>query len=337
MFRNELGVPAVSTLASMKKYIYDLGNGERNAWYPLDKTWAYHDAWDTVYSPPQSYAYKPYDAAIRRQFGQPESADDYVRWAQYVNAGSYRAMYEAANHRMWDITSGVMIWKLNAIWPQVLWQIYDWFLNPNAGFYFAKKALEPLHIQMNEHNRMVSIINTVHMPQNGLTADVLLYDFNMKVVWQKHANVSVDEDCYHELFTVPKPERLTPIYFVRLILTDDQGRRASENVYWLTTDGRDDFRLLARLPKVDLDFETTTTPVDDDLVMNIKVKNPTEQLAFMHRLMITRGEGGEEVWPTFWSDNFLTLFPGDECSVTAVIARQDLEGTEPVLKLDLDQ
>ena len=337
MFRNEMGVPAVSTLASMKKYIYRLGKGEKTAYYPLDSVWAYHDAWDSICCPPESYAYKPYDEAIRREFGQPQSAEDYIRWAQYINAGSYRAMYEAANHRMWDITTGVMLWKLNATWPQVLWQIYDWFLNPNAGYFYAKKALEPLHIQMNEHNRMVAVINTMHRSHEELTADVRLYDFNMNIVWQQQQPLSIGEDCYKELFTLPQPKEITPVYYARLLLKDGNGKVISENFYWLSADGKNDFRAITQMPKVDLQFTSTTTTKDNDIVMRIKVKNPTNRLAFMHRLMITKGDSEDEVLPTFWTDNFLTIFPGEEREVMATFARQDLEGATPVLKLDRNQ
>lgn len=337
MFRNEMGVPAVSTLASMKKYIYRLGKGEKTAYYPLDSVWAYHDAWDSICCPPESYAYKPYDEAIRREFGQPQSAEDYIRWAQYINAGSYRAMYEAANHRMWDITTGVMLWKLNATWPQVLWQIYDWFLNPNAGYFYAKKALEPLHIQMNEHNRMVAVINTMHRSHEKLTADVRLYDFNMNIVWQQQQPLSIGEDCYKELFTLPQPKEITPVYYARLLLKDGNGKVVSENFYWLSADGKNDFRAITQMPKVDLQLTSTTTTKDNDIVMRIKVKNSTNRLAFMHRLMITKGDSEDEVLPTFWTDNFLTIFPGEEREVMATFARQDLEGATPVLKLDRNQ
>lgn len=337
MFRNEMGVPAVSTLASMKKYIYRLGKGEKTAYYPLDSVWAYHDAWDSICCPPESYAYKPYDEAIRREFGQPQSAEDYIRWAQYINAGSYRAMYEAANHRMWDITTGVMLWKLNATWPQVLWQIYDWFLNPNAGYFYAKKALEPLHIQMNEHNRMVAVINTMHRSHEELTADVRLYDFNMNIVWQQQQPLSIGEDCYKELFTLPQPKEITPVYYARLLLKDGNGKVISENFYWLSADGKNDFRAITQIPKVDLQLTSTTTTKDNDIVMRIKVKNSTNRLAFMHRLMITKGDSEDEVLPTFWTDNFLTIFPGEEREVMATFARQDLEGATPVLKLDRNQ
>ena len=337
MFRNEMGVPAVSTLASMKKYIYRLGKGEKTAYYPLDSVWAYHDAWDSICCPPESYAYKPYDEAIRREFGQPQSAEDYIRWAQYINAGSYRAMYEAANHRMWDITTGVMLWKLNATWPQVLWQIYDWFLNPNAGYFYAKKALEPLHIQMNEHNRMVAVINTMHRSHEKLTADVRLYDFNMNIVWQQQQPLSIGEDCYKELFTLPQPKEITPVYYARLLLKDGNGKVVSENFYWLSADGKNDFRAITQMPKVDLQLTSTTTTKDNDIVMRIKVKNSTNRLAFMHRLMITKGDSEDEVLPTFWTDNFLTIFPSEEREVMATFARQDLEGATPVLKLDRNQ
>ena len=337
MFRNEMGVPAVSTLASMKKYIYRLGKGEKTAYYPLDSVWAYHDAWDSICCPPESYAYKPYDEAIRREFGQPQSAEDYIRWAQYINAGSYRAMYEAANHRMWDITTGVMLWKLNATWPQVLWQIYDWFLNPNAGYFYAKKALEPLHIQMNEHNRMVAVINTMHRSHEKLTADVRLYDFNMNIVWQQQQPLSIGEDRYKELFTLPQPKEITPVYYARLLLKDGNGKVVSENFYWLSADGKNDFRAITQMPKVDLQLTSTTTTKDNDIVMRIKVKNSTNRLAFMHRLMITKGDSEDEVLPTFWTDNFLTIFPGEEREVMATCARQDLEGATPVLKLDRNQ
>ena len=337
MFRNEMGVPAVSTLASMKKYIYRLGKGEKTAYYPLDSVWAYHDAWDSICCPPESYAYKPYDEAIRREFGQPQSAEDYIRWAQYINAGSYRAMYEAANHRMWDITTGVMLWKLNATWPQVLWQIYDWFLNPNAGYFYAKKALEPLHIQMNEHNRMVAVINTMHRSHEKLTADVRLYDFNMNIVWQQQQPLSIGEDRYKELFTLPQPKEITPVYYARLLLKDGNGKVISENFYWLSADGKNDFRAITQMPKVDLQLTSTTTTKDNDIVMRIKVKNSTNRLAFMHRLMITKGDSEDEVLPTFWTDNFLTIFPGEEREVMATFARQDLEGATPVLKLDRNQ
>lgn len=332
MFRNELGVPAVSTLNSMKKYIFDLGKGEKNAIYPLDKKWAYHDAWDG-----DGYAFKAYDNAIRQQYGEPETAEDYIRNAQYVNAGSYRAMFEAYNHRMWDITSGVMIWKLNATWPQVLWQIYDWFLNPNAAYYFTKRALEPIHIQLNEHNLMVSVINTIHKEYPDLTASVKVLNYDLKVKWEKEDKLTIGESCYKELFQLPEVGGLTPVYFVKLVLKDSKDRIVSDNFYWFSSaKGKSDLTDITRLEKVALDLKNEISFLGEEGVIKVTIKNPTDKLAFFTRLVITKGEGGDEVWPTFWSDNFITLLPGEEKDVTARFAKKDLDGKEPVLIIDKD-
>jgi hypothetical protein len=332
MFRNELGVPAVSTLNSMKKYIFDLGKGEKNALYPLDKKWAYHDAWDG-----DGYAYRAYDNAIRQQYGQPATAEEYIRNAQYVNAGSYRAMFEAYNHRMWDITSGVMIWKLNATWPQVLWQIYDWFLNPNAAYYFTKRALEPVHIQLNEHNYMVSLINTTHKELTDLTASVKVLNYDLKVKWEKDLKFTVGENRYKELFQLPEMEGLTPVYFVKIVLKDSKDQIVSDNFYWFSSSKeKTDLKDITNLPKVDLDISKEITYEGEEGVMKITLKNPTDKLAFFNRLMLTRGVGGDEVWPAYWSDNFFTILPGEEKTVTVRFATRDLEGKEPVLLLDKD-
>lgn len=111
----------------------------------------------------------------------------------------------------------------------------------------------------------------------------------------------------------------------------------SENFYWLSKDGKNDFSAITKIPKVDLKLTETLSYNDDEVTMTVKVKNTSNKLAFMHRLMITKGDGGDEVWPTFWSDNFLTIFPGEEKIVTASFAKQDLEGKNPVLVLDKNQ
>ena len=59
---------------------------------------------------------------------------------QLMNAMGYQGIFEAAQHKLRS-NGGVMLWKLNAAFPSVVWQIYDWYLLPNAGYYFMQKAL----------------------------------------------------------------------------------------------------------------------------------------------------------------------------------------------------
>ncbi len=137
MFKNELGTPSMPEYNSLMRFMPRLECADPlSPIYPLDSTWAEHGAWDA-----NNFCYRSYDNAIRTMFGgTPKSVKDYADNAQILNADGYRAMFEAANHRMWDITTGVMIWKINSCWPDVGWQLYDWYLQPNASYYFAKKS-----------------------------------------------------------------------------------------------------------------------------------------------------------------------------------------------------
>ena len=109
MFRNELGMPSMPTYNSLRKFIPTAEStaNVNSPIFPLDSIWAEHGAWDV-----SNYCYRSYDNAIRTMFGDPKTAKEYADNAQFLNADGYRAMFEAANHRMWDITSGVMIWKI---------------------------------------------------------------------------------------------------------------------------------------------------------------------------------------------------------------------------------
>ena len=75
-----------------------------------------------------------------------------------MNAVGYQGIFEAAGHKLNDI-GGVMLWKINAAFPSVVWQVYDWFLQPNAGYYFMQNAFEPVHIQLNLNSLDVLVIN----------------------------------------------------------------------------------------------------------------------------------------------------------------------------------
>jgi exo-1,4-beta-D-glucosaminidase len=333
MLRNEMGCPSVPVLSSMQKMIFNLGKGEKNALYPLDSVWAYHGAWDTG-NGESGYAFKDYDDAIRNYYGQPETVADYIRKAQYVNAGCYRAMYEAANHRMWDITQGVLIWKINSIWPTVVWQIYDWFLNPTSAYYFTQKALEPIHIQLNEHDFTVSVINTQYKELKDYSVSVKVLDFDLNTKWEKEETFSMGENQYKELFKLPQIKGLTPVYFVKLELKDRQGKTVSDNFYWFSTKPEPDFRQLSKLKPVDLKMDTQTVDEDTEYLVKVEVENASDRLAFMNRLMVCKGEGGEEVLPTIWSDNFFTLLPGEQKLLTASVAKADLNGKKPVVVQD---
>ena len=332
MFRNELGVPAIPAYNSLLKFIPSANpeypQNRKNPIFPLDSIWAEHGAWDGL-----NYCFRGYDNAIRTLYGNPTSVKQYADNAQLVNADSYRAMFEAANHRMWDITSGVMIWKLNSCWPDVGWQVYDWFLNPGAAYFYAKKAMEPLHIQMNGNNRFLSVINATHQCRQGLSVEAQLIDFNMKVLWSYKDTVSIYADTYRECLKIPKPMECTPVYFVKLSLRGEGGQLISDNLYWQCSQ-HEDFSTLAGLPKIKLKKTVTIADLGKELKIEVRLQNETNSLSFFNRLKLCSDKTGEELLPTFWSDNYFTLFPGEEKTIIAIVAKSELAGRQPFIHIE---
>ncbi len=321
MFKNELGTPSMPEYNSLMRFMPRLECADPlSPIYPLDSTWAEHGAWDA-----NNFCYRSYDNAIRTMFGgTPKSVKDYADNAQILNADGYRAMFEAANHRMWDITTGVMIWKINSCWPDVGWQLYDWYLQPNASYYFAKKAMKPRHIQLNAHDFSVSVINATHAKMSGVRAKVKVINLDMSEPWKYETSLDIDADSYKEVVKVPQNGKYSYNYFVKLELEDSAGNLISDNVYWFYSQ-HSSLILLPELRKTEIEYEYAVAKQDREYAIDVQLHNNADKPAFMKRVCVT-DISGNEVNPVFWSDNYITLFPGEKKSLSARVAESDVNG-----------
>jgi hypothetical protein len=243
-------------------------------------------------------------------------------------------MFEAANHRMWDITSGVMLWKLNSCWPDVAWQMYDWFLNQTSAYYFAKKAMEPIHIQMNANNFMISAINTRHVKLDQVTMTAKVIDFDLQTRWSQTITFNLGEDRYKELMPVPRNLRLTPVYFVKLQLRNMRGDILSDNFYWLSSIKPSNLTDLSKLKSVDPVIADQTDETGKEYHIAVTLENPSNKLSFFNRLYISREVGGEEVLPVFWDNNFVSLLPGEKVTLHAVVSKADMHDAKPIVNIE---
>lgn len=319
-FRNELGMPAMPVYSSLERFIPTLDKpfDIRDRLFPLDSIWAEHGAWDA-----NNFCYRAYDSAIRTFYSDPVSARDYVRKGQMVSAEGYRAMYEAANHRMWEGTTGVMLWKLNACWPDVCWQIYDWYLEPNAAYWFARKAMEPVHIQYNANSHQVSVINTSPQALSGVTARVSVLGNDLREHWRWSGTVDVAEGSFRELVRVPYLPGINAVRLLRLTLENAAGELLSENLYWHYTQHQN-YYWLTTLPRVEILEGMELQTEDRENVLRITLHNGSRQLSFFNHLELKCN--GKRVTPVFWSDNFVTLFPGETQIIEARFSREQWQG-----------
>ena len=84
-----------------------------------------------------------------------------------MNFEAFRAMYEGRNAKLFHPTTGVLTWMSNPSQPSFVWQLYSWDLEPNASLFATRRACEPVHVQMNETDGHVLVVNNTPRALSG--------------------------------------------------------------------------------------------------------------------------------------------------------------------------
>ena len=270
---------------------------------------------------------------LNRRYGEAQNLDDFLMKSQVMRYEAIRAMYEAFTRNKYAAT-GVIVWMLNNGWPSLIWNLYDYELRTAGGYFGAKVALEGLHPMYGYDDHAVWVTNSQYRDANKLRVTAKIYDLNMKERFSRQENLDAAADSTNKAFTLPEFTDLTPVYFLHLSLNDSSGKRVGSNFYWLTAkpetithgfvnleDGFGqtfaDFRPLAQLPKVTLQTTMETTKGAEDSITHITLQNGNPTLAFFVRVNLSDCDHGREIVPVLWSENYLSLLPGETRDITA--------------------
>jgi hypothetical protein len=63
----------------------------------------------------------------------------------------------------------------------------------------------------------------------------------------------------------------------------------------------------------------------------VQINNPSKQLAFFTRLQMM--VDGEEILPSFWSANYLTLSPGESMTISVEVPSRIIQGKQPEIRV----
>ena len=324
VFKDETGIPSQPPYNTLVKTIPDLV-WDTKLPFPLNNSWAYHDACTGA------ARYDLYIKEMVKRYGQPTTMQEYSEKMQLMNWVGYQGIFEAAGHKL-NETGGVMLWKLNSALPSVVWQIYDWYLEPNAGYYALQNAVEPLHIQFNPADSTVAIVNRRHHATGLLTVKADIYDADSKLLRSfKVTNLDLAESGNLEAIKLKEYlATLKSISFVVLNLMDAADKAVSHNVYWVSP-GNDLTGINNMKPtQVQVKVLKAEKGTTEDK-WTLQVWNPTDKLAFFIRpqLMI----GNEEVMPSYWSASYFTLAPGESTTVSVSAPTAKLGTQKPYVEV----
>lgn len=109
---------------------------------------------------------------------------------------------------------------------------------------------------------------------------------------------------------------LTDVHFIKLQLTDKNGKLLSDNLYWRGSK-RKDYTTLNNLEKVNLKVQYKTIKTGGKTFISATIVNPpsSKSAAFGIRLMLTNTLNGEQILPAIISDNYFSLMNGESKKV----------------------
>src|SRR2546421_847477 len=322
----EEGTESPPPLESLQKFI-----GPADLW-PIGSVWNYHSgAPHSVFDNIDVYS-----KGIDNRYGAATGPADFSVKSELMNYENTRAFFEAWSAREYTQSFGTIFWMLDNAWPSVHWNLYDYYFKPAGGYFGARKANAPLHLSYDYAGNKVYLVNSTLAAMTGLTATATLY--NIPDLTQKYTaqvNLTAPANASAQVLTIPTVAGLSTTYFIRLQLRDTTGAVVDSNLYWYSTSPdtlgnkanwyMTAVKTYANLTGLNTLAQNTglTTAVTRTVsgaqeTVRVTLTNTSgTALAFFIRPEIIAGSNGTEVLPVSYTDNYVSLWPGESTAITA--------------------
>ena len=339
----EEGTDAPPPLESLSKFLTPT-----QSWPVGSAAWNYHAGKaGSVFDNTTAYS-----TGLTSRYGTATSADDYSRKSELQNYENTRSFFEAWSAKQHVETFGTIFWMQNNAWPSVHWNLYDYYFKPGGGFFGTQKATEPVHIAYDYSGKNVFVVNSTLTARPGLTATVSVHNIpDLSVKYTTTVPVSANANAGTQIATLPAISGLSSTYFIRLQLKDSGGATISNNLYWYSTTpdalgNKSNWYSTAVSSYANLTGLNTlasNTGVSQSVSRSVVAGQETAtitltntsatNIAFFLRPEVTAGNGGNEVLPVTYTDNYISLWPGASTTITARYASSDLAGQPPYLRV----
>ncbi len=333
---------SIPPLASLRKML-----PESSLW-PIDKKyWEYHTGRNEFTSLDRDIT------ALTKRYGASSNVEDFAFKAQVMNYEVMRPMFEAfiANK---PVSTGLVQWKLNSAWPDLIWQLYDTYLEPNGSFYGVKKACAPLHAIFRYGFDDIYLANEDLADAENLIVKVSVYDINSKQLFTDQWTGGIASNTSKFIYKLPDIKGLSSVWFLDLRIFNKEGKELDNGIYWISgkkdildydaakklpwkyytpTSQFADYTSLDRLPKVKPQFEYGFSKDEKSGKVAIRLKNPSKSIAFFICLDVIDPQTKEPVLPVYWNDNYITLLPGEERTYEASYPLAKTDGNRPLVEV----
>ena len=109
---------------------------------------------------------------------------------------------------------------------------------------------------------------------------------------------------------------------VELEVSDAAGAPVSSNFYWWSADEAS-LRELNSLAQATLSASAGLNAVNGERKVTVKIKNTGSAPALMIKLTLNDASTGQRILPAYYSENYISLLPGEERTVSVDFAAGD--------------
>ncbi|TCK73726.1 glycosyl hydrolase 2 galactose-binding domain-containing protein [Acidipila rosea] len=305
-FSVEVGTPSMPTLQSFESFI-----PKADQW-PVSDDWAYHD-WHQKGNGDVA----PFMTEIAKEFGAPTSLADFERKAQMLNYVDHRAIFEGMNAHLWAPNSGRMLWMTQPAWPSTMWQILSSDYDTQASFYGVEEACEPIHIQFDPTTDTVQVVDTTgSAPTGPIAISARVVSATNQELLAKTGTLTLAADREQDAFTLPiEALHKKQLIFLKLEAHDSAGRLLSQNLYWMGPEAAP-YRTLSALPQATVTASAQAKPADHgERVLSVELRNTGSVAALQAKLTLESSQSGLRILPAYYSDNYVSLLPGESRTI----------------------
>lgn len=285
--------------------------------WPVGENWDYHCTTSTTALNSMEVLTK----AIEGKYGKPSNLKEYLDGANLLSYESTKSMFEAFRVNR-PKTTGIVQWMLNSAWPSMYWQLYDYYMIPVSAYYAVKTANEPIQLIYNYKDDGIYIVNESVSEAEGLKAVIKGFSLDSKLLYQEERILTIDKDEVNKFYTIDNSFKNS---FLSLTLYDKNGNLIASNFYtlsssedtykwdktnWVGTpmENYSDFKDLRKIANADIEVSAKFEDANSILV---ELENKSNTIAFFTQLLV-KDMNGEIFQPVFWSDNYVSVLPGEK-------------------------
>jgi exo-1,4-beta-D-glucosaminidase len=331
-FGSELGA-GVGTpeMASLIKFLSE--QDLEDLWTAPDKG-LYHMSTDQS----SFYDRSIYNGGLYNRYGEPTSLEDYLLKAQLSDYESTRAQFEAYSAYKGNTrpSTGLIYWMLQGAWPNLHWQLFDYYEQPMGSYYGVKVATRPEHVIFDYEYGSVWVTSNSLNSSGTRTVAIDLISLNGTDITTNSTTLDAVPNGSTEVADVDGIDSLEDVTLLKLELMDENNVTLSRNVYWIPTQNDvmnwtnsswyhtpvvEYANLTALFTMDNASVSATASNAGssnsssvDNSGKALTLENTSDIPAVFIRLRLVQDD--VEVETAYWNDNYVTIWPHEKLEVS---------------------